>query len=308
VEDADNNSIVNNLIAYNKMVPASYTGAGIDFYQSDNNTVTCNTIKDNAQYGIINFGYCNGNVITHNNFINNNPAQVWWWDNSPTVFDCGYPSGGNYWSDYQTVYPNASEINGSGIWNTPYVVDASNQDNYPLMKPYPLIPYDLGITNMVASKSVVGQGFALNISTTIFNYGSNAESFNVTVYANTTIIGTFINVTSLASGDNTIISLIWNTTDFAYGSYHVSAYAWTVSVETDMEDNNFTCGVVNVTIPGDVDDNGVVNMGDVMTLLYAFGSTPGQPNWNPNCDIEGNGRIDMGDIVIALRNFGQHYP
>ena len=28
---------------------------------------------------------------------------------------------GNYWSDYRTRYPNASEIGSSGIWNTPYL-------------------------------------------------------------------------------------------------------------------------------------------------------------------------------------------
>jgi hypothetical protein len=28
---------------------------------------------------------------------------------------------GNYWSDYRTRYPNASEIGSSGIWDTPYV-------------------------------------------------------------------------------------------------------------------------------------------------------------------------------------------
>jgi hypothetical protein len=31
-------------------------------------------------------------------------------------------------------YPNASEVGNSGIGNTPYVVDSSNIDNYPLTK------------------------------------------------------------------------------------------------------------------------------------------------------------------------------
>ena len=29
---------------------------------------------------------------------------------------------------------------------------------------------------------------------------------------------------------------------------------------------------------------------------------------SPNLDIDGNGIINMGDIVTALNNFGQHYP
>jgi len=62
--------------------------------------------------------------------INNN-----YWDNG---------SIGNYWSDYLTKYPNASEIGNSGIGNTPYVVSPSYSDfdpiayidHYPLVQPF----------------------------------------------------------------------------------------------------------------------------------------------------------------------------
>jgi hypothetical protein len=40
---------------------------------------------------------------------------------------------GNYWSDYRTKYPNATVVGSSGIWNRPYVIDANNTDNYPLV-------------------------------------------------------------------------------------------------------------------------------------------------------------------------------
>jgi len=42
-------------------------------------------------------------------------------------------SVGNYWSDYLTKYPNATQVGISGVWNTPYVIDANNIDHYPLM-------------------------------------------------------------------------------------------------------------------------------------------------------------------------------
>jgi hypothetical protein len=59
-------------------------------------------------------------------------------------------------------------------------------------------------------------------------------------------------------------------------------------------------------IPGDIAaPYGRLDMGDIICILYAFGSTPGKPNWNPVCDIDGNGKVDMGDVVIALRNFGK---
>lgn len=51
-----------------------------------------------------------------------NPA----WDNGTM---------GNYWSDYLTLYPNASEIETSGIGDAPYIISESNIDHYPLMAP-----------------------------------------------------------------------------------------------------------------------------------------------------------------------------
>lgn len=59
-------------------------------------------------------------------------------------------------------------------------------------------------------------------------------------------------------------------------------------------------------LPGDLDSNGRVNMGDVSIVLDAFGSFPGKPNWNPMADEDGDNRITMGDVDIVLSNFGHH--
>lgn len=91
----------------------------------------------------------NGNFqVYHNNFVNievntggaflfiiSYPQQTT--DSSPT-WDNGYPSGGNYWSDYASRYPNATEIGSSGIGNTPYVSSLAPVvvDRYPLIAPY----------------------------------------------------------------------------------------------------------------------------------------------------------------------------
>jgi len=49
--------------------------------------------------------------------------------NSTDYWDNGFE--GNYWSDY-----NGTDSNQDGIGDTPYVIDASNIDHYPLMAQY----------------------------------------------------------------------------------------------------------------------------------------------------------------------------
>jgi hypothetical protein len=57
--------------------------------------------------------------------------------NSVNAWDDGYPSGGNYWSDYTGVDlrkgPYQNETGSDGIGDTPYSIDSDNADRYPLM-------------------------------------------------------------------------------------------------------------------------------------------------------------------------------
>jgi hypothetical protein len=47
---------------------------------------------------------------------------------------------GNYWGDYLTRYPNATEIPGTGTGNTPFVINENNVDNHPLLNPAGSLP------------------------------------------------------------------------------------------------------------------------------------------------------------------------
>jgi parallel beta-helix repeat protein len=113
------------------------TGSGI-WTAGVSNNITGNHIANN-NIGILFEG--SHDLIYHNNFIDNT-KQVedvcWtnpWLPSSATILDDDYPSGGNYWSDYEDRYPNATELDDSGIGDTPYVIDINNQDRYPLMEP-----------------------------------------------------------------------------------------------------------------------------------------------------------------------------
>ena len=130
-------SISRNNIANNEI--------GIAFYSSSNSSVSKNDITNNSLYGI-DLHRSSGNTIYRNNFIDNtqhiHDSLIGgpWFSPSINTWDDGYPSGGNYWSDYEERYPDAEELDGSGIWATPYFIDENNQDNYPLMNPWTATP------------------------------------------------------------------------------------------------------------------------------------------------------------------------
>jgi hypothetical protein len=125
-----------------------------------------------------------GNRIFHNDFLNN--TQQTEVVNSTNTWDDGYPSGGNYWSDYQTRYSNATEIDGSGIWNTPYVIDINNIDYYPLVAPFRSF-------NVVWSNQTYSIGTVSNSSLSNFSWGVlslESHEFSILTFNVTGVSGT----------------------------------------------------------------------------------------------------------------------
>ena len=114
---------------------------------TENNVTSNNPMVFQTDYG--------GFQVYHNNFYNlarntivlqTNPNAT---DADFSPWDNGYPSGGNYWSDYTNLYPNATAIGDSGIGDIPYNVTSGLfnpnrplnpillvQDRYPLLSPF----------------------------------------------------------------------------------------------------------------------------------------------------------------------------
>jgi nitrous oxidase accessory protein NosD len=94
------------------------------------NTVFNNTVV-NCSVGVTFWSYAADNLLFCNSFINNSVQAKIDRTYNPVVGEWYYEGKGNYWSSY-----NGADIDGDGIGDSPYVIDANNVDRYPLMSPW----------------------------------------------------------------------------------------------------------------------------------------------------------------------------
>jgi parallel beta-helix repeat protein len=144
--DTSQNVLFGNLVSDNTF--------GVFVSSSSYNTFSRNTISDNAGWAMQMNGSQGDNRLYRNNFVGNNAGEdlqvsiPWYYciegEDSQLVSSPGkanswdYNGQGNYWSNYQTRYPNASESGSSGTADTPYVINENNIDCYPAMEPFEL--------------------------------------------------------------------------------------------------------------------------------------------------------------------------
>jgi hypothetical protein len=115
---------------YNDYISNYMGGACIMLIGTSYNNITyCTLNGSNSTIGAIGMvDGANYNTITENNLAGG--VEIWLGINE-TV-------DRNYWSDYLTKYPSATEGDSSGVGDTPYVFYTDqnvHQDNHPLMKP-----------------------------------------------------------------------------------------------------------------------------------------------------------------------------
>jgi nitrous oxidase accessory protein len=159
LSEGDHNIISNNTaIGMGTGIAIGYTGSGGSYNIFAGNTVEeaglwgilmgngsfnvfyGNFIANNRGSGHDGYGLALGgnhqvvqtNLFFHNTLMNNSRNFGTNWDiNGVNSFDNG--TEGNYWDDYLTKYPNATEVGHSGIGDTPYWVYSDGSDNYPLL-------------------------------------------------------------------------------------------------------------------------------------------------------------------------------
>jgi parallel beta-helix repeat protein len=300
----------NNTLTGNDIIGHEWDGVVLYYGSSDNHLF--NNYLANNHVGIeVYEGPTPDNMFYHNSFVDNfvhvTPTSSGIWDN-------GYPSGGNYWRGYAGIDLNKgmyqNESGSDGLGDVPVVINEDNRDNYPLMKPYSG-SHDIGITDLHASKTIVGQGYSTKMNLVIINYGEETETFNVTVKADSIVIR--LEIMALTARSSAILTFEFNTTYFAYGNYVIVAEVDNVTGEIDKNDNTRQLTApIHVGVSGDVTSatpdvyDGRVDIRDVTALILKFNAKPGDSLWHPNYDVNDDGVINIRDITIAILHFYQH--
>ena len=213
---------------------------GIELYQSSNNSIiNCNAY--NNMYGISLGESSNCNVIHHNNLVGNTRNAH---DVCSNTWDDGYPSGGNYWDDYNgsdDYYGVNQDIPGSdGIGDTPYNIPyGDNQDRYPLMEPWGTPPE---ITNVSNTPDTVGFGFNVTISATVIdNLPGNTSGVD--------IVKVNITYPDSSTGNFTIDNTVNDTYEYIFNNtWKVGQYNYTIwAVDKANNSNSFSGHSFNVS-------------------------------------------------------------
>ena len=104
---------------------------------------------------------------------------------------------------------------------------------------------DIAITNVTLSSNQVLTGETVNIDVTVLNKGNQPETFNLSVYYNTTWIENR-QVFQLAPSTQKTITFIWNTSSVNNGIYQISASA-PLAGDLTPSDNTFLDGFIVVS-------------------------------------------------------------
>jgi parallel beta-helix repeat protein len=147
---------LNDVIFQNEL---SECGTGIDLEYSDNENVRGNMISYNKEGISIKTDRPVRNSVCLNNFVNNTEQMCFpYGSDLPMISYGSYPSGGNYWSDYNGVdlYKGVFQnVTGSdGIGDVPHVINVNSTDKYPLMESYTQVIGDVNFDRKVDAEDI----------------------------------------------------------------------------------------------------------------------------------------------------------
>jgi len=137
--------------------------------------------------------------------------------------------------------------------------------------------HDVAVRSASASAPSVDVGVSMTITATVVNRGSQPESFDVSAYAGSVLVGTRA-VTDLAAGASQDISFSWDTSNAAPGSYPLRVEASPVPDETNIANNVASGLTVRLAPPVTAQASGTPSATDVgRAISFACNPIDGTP-------------------------------
>jgi len=321
---SSNNNIVGNTITKNHW--------GIELEVSNNNTITENHILKNSYSGIdILLGSSYNKIV--NNTILHNGGGVWIYMGISGLSNGETGAGSfNYRCIGNVIVDNVMSnkpvniavqsccSNTEIIRNRMTCIDYWGIDIGASLF-FPDIPCNATIVNNTVTDAKCGISIAARYVGAHFNdvFGNTVincdcgicfkRSSNNTVYHNNFVNNTFqANITDShnISWDNGCEGNYWsdyNGTDPDWDGIGDTPY----QIDESNQDNHpLTCPYPFIV--GDINHDGQVDLYDVTIVFVAYGSKPGQKNWNPLADVaEPYDHINLYDAVTVCTNYGKKW-
>ncbi|KAF5435527.1 CASH domain-containing protein, partial [Candidatus Methanophagaceae archaeon] len=278
----------NNIITSNNASNNIYNGIAL-YHSNSNNNITGNTVCNNNDYGIY-LRDSSSNNIYLNNFKNNADSVYsyisynFWYSTEKITYTYSGSTYtnylGNYWGDYKEKYPEAEEINGCGIWDTPYSIEGY-KDNYPLMQPW---------ENYFATVSAFDTGPGTYPSIMGTHTGTIIPSHNINVSK------LYTNPCAGTGGHTKSIKLYENST-------LIANVTWNGYLDEDWHNitlHNVTDGTSYVTLLQDHKYNYTIRTGSYPQILHATSKEVTGGEITCSSFVDANGNI-YTDWIPAIR-------
>ena len=238
-------------------------------------------------------------------------GYVYFGSTDNNVYCLNETNGQEIWS-----YSTGDEITSSPSIVLDHMLIGSTDGNlYCFGPPFPV--HNVAVSNVNVSTSKLKLGRLLDINFTVENKGDLAENVTIKLAYNSSDVWTspeyleptaiHIETTVIESGANFAGTFTWNTTGGPIGRSSILVQAYLQTQEIDSSDNIYISDEVTIIMPADLDENGKVDIMDVVTVGIAFGSEPGDLDWNSDADFDNNYIIDIIDIVKVTKEFGRTY-
>jgi len=187
-----------------------------------------------------------------------------------------------------TVHVNVSDVNDLFTWQVNMSWDSS------ILNVSRIIPGEfLARADNQTSSEALG-GVVINSTDNAQGYGLFAES----------ILGDVAGI----NGNGSLVSIEFLVVDYGWTDLNITVSGTLPTMLLDSEGGtityNKTDGYFSNKLLGDIDDDVDVDFDDFILFAASYGTSVGEPFYNPEADLDNDDDVDFDDFIIFAANYG----